>query len=208
MKIFIISLATGVIITLIIAYTTSAYSDRIQNGIAREVIRLHVLPNSDNESDQQLKFLVRDGILDFFNNKMNGKTNKNESREILLNNLPMIQELAERIIISNGYNHSVSVNYGQSFFPTRLYGHLAFPAGNYEALNVKIGEGTGLNWWCIMFPPLCFVDITGGVVADSNILRDVLSDEEYDIVTNGASDEQIPIMIRFRIIEWWQERRR
>lgn len=203
LKIFAASLAVGVLITLCVSFL---YSEKIQAGIAESVIRFHVLANSDSDYDQQLKLLVRDAVLEKYSVELSGQSEIDASRNILQEHLNDIKELAETTLKENGCGYSVTVSLGKSFFPTKTYGDIAFPAGEYEALKIEIGGAEGKNWWCVMFPPLCFVDITQSAVTDDvkNDLKNVLTNEEYDIVVKSKTQELLPVSVKFKIVEIWQ----
>lgn len=208
-KIIVSAVITGFVITFALAIVTSAYSDNVQKGIAQEVIRFHVLANSNTDEDQNLKLAVRDGILAEIEPELSTAKSISQTRDILRGNLDRIEECAQNIIGENGYNYTVSVQLEPSNFPTKNYGDIAFPAGEYEALRVVIGEGAGNNWWCVMFPPLCFVDITHSEMPDEikDDLKSILTNEEYDIVVRAKSEDIVPVKVKFKIVEWWQERK-
>lgn len=124
-----------------------------------QLIRFHVLANSDSEQDQELKRAVRDAILKDVSPRLAGSQSLEESRQILKQVRPDMESIGRSVVSSWGKDYTVSTEYGHSSFPTKSYGSLVLPAGEYEALRVVIGEGQGSNWWCVLFPPLCFVDI-------------------------------------------------
>lgn len=206
-NILLLSIFIGTFITLLFMLATKSYSYNIQKGIADEVIRLHVLANSDEDYDQQLKIKVKDGIVKMLENELHNSMSKDETRIILLQNLDKIEDKAKEIIEENGYNYNVSVKITFDDFPTKQYGDVVLPAGEYEALKVEIGEAKGKNWWCVMFPPLCFVDASVKEVPkeDKDMLKSVLTDTEYDIVTKADNENDIPIKIKFKIVEMWQK---
>lgn len=206
-NILLLSIFIGTFITLLFMLATKSYSYNIQKGIADEVIRLHVLANSDEDYDQQLKIKVKDGIVKMLENELHNSMSKDETRIILLQNLDKIEDKAKEIIEENGYNYNVSAKITFDDFPTKQYGDVVLPAGEYEALKVEIGEAKGKNWWCVMFPPLCFVDASVKEVPkeDKDILKSVLTDTEYDIVTKADNENDIPIKIKFKIVEMWQK---
>lgn len=206
-NILLLSIFIGTFITLVFMLATKSYSYNIQKGIADEVIRLHVLANSDEDYDQQLKIKVKDGIVKMLENELNNSMSKDETRIILLQNLDKIEDKAKEIIEENGYNYNVSAKITFDDFPTKQYGDVVLPAGEYEALKVEIGEAKGKNWWCVMFPPLCFVDASVKEVPkeDKDMLKSVLTDTEYDIVTKADNENDIPIKIKFKIVEMWQK---
>ena len=124
-----------------------------------QLIRFHVLANSDSEQDQALKRAVRDAILKEVSPKLAVSMSLDESRQILKKVSPEMKTIGSLVVKSWGKDYTVHTEYGHFSFPTKSYGSLVLPAGEYEALRVVIGEGQGSNWWCVLFPPLCFVDI-------------------------------------------------
>jgi len=122
------------------------------------LIRLHILANSNSEQDQALKYIVRDHVISLMGEKFKESGSIEESREILLTSLDQLEEEARLTLKEAGSQDSVQAVYGKFEFPTKYYGSFSLPAGNYEALQLVIGNGKGANWWCVLFPPLCFVD--------------------------------------------------
>ena len=158
------------------------------------IVRLHVLANSDSKEDQALKRAVRDAVIDYLKPAMLTSANRSEAEEILRRQLPSIQDIAQQVVRSNGFDYPVRVELGQHPFPVKTYGSLALPAGNYQALRVLIGEAEGQNWWCVLFPPLCFVDATNGLAVS----------EQTRQINDEISRQESP-EIRFRLWEWWHE---
>ena len=111
--------------------------------------------------------------------------------------------IAKNVIKENGYNYDVKISIGNFEFPTKYYGDISLPAGYYDALKIEIGEAKGQNWWCVMFPPLCFVDVTAGVVPDESkqIMQDNLSEEEYDLISDKTDSG---IKFKFSLIEFFK----
>lgn len=124
-----------------------------------QLIRFHVLANSDSEQDQALKRAVRDAILKDVSPRLAVSQSLDESRQILQKVRPDMESIGRSVVKMWGKDYSVRTEFGHSSFPTKSYGSLVLPAGDYEALRVVIGEGQGSNWWCVLFPPLCFIDI-------------------------------------------------
>jgi stage II sporulation protein R len=124
-----------------------------------ELIRFHVLANSDSEEDQALKRAVRDAILEEVSPRLAASRSIEESREILMELRPEMEAISKKVIESWGKDYAVKTDYGNFIFPTKSYGSLILPAGEYEAVRILIGEARGSNWWCVLFPALCFVDI-------------------------------------------------
>lgn len=129
------------------------------------LIRFHVLANSDSDEDQKLKLKVRDAIIEYLTPILKESKSLDESREILNREDKKVKEIANKIIKENGYNYKVESTFDRENFPDKTYGNIMLPQGNYEAYRILIGEAEGQNWWCVMFPPLCFVDVTKGKIA-------------------------------------------
>jgi len=201
LKIFVILIVLFSIFIFTCAYSyVLAISDNLYNSI----FRLHVIANSDSEGDQTLKYIVRDGLIDYMNNNCNNLFNKDEVVMYAKNNISNLQKVAEDIIQEQGYNYPVTVEIGNFEFPTKKYGDITFPAGFYDALRVKIGESSGKNWWCVMFPPLCFVETTTGIIPDSSkeLLQNSLSDESFIIISESNSSN---VAIKFKIVEFFEK---
>ncbi|AEV67342.1 stage II sporulation protein R [Acetivibrio clariflavus] len=199
-------LAIIMVSLLITGIAFASYSENINSGLSQNLLRLHVIANSDSPEDQQLKRDVRDVILDYMKKELKDFDNVEDAKLQVGKNLDKIKTLAENEIRRQNKDYSVKVMLGNFPFPTKMYGDIALPAGNYEALRVVIGEGEGQNWWCVMFPPLCFVDATHGTIPDSvkEELKSVLTKEEYSIVASVDMEDEIPIEIKFKIVEIFQ----
>lgn len=201
-KLLIVSLVLIIsIIYILNSYLTAqeAYMD----GIRDEIIRFHVRANSDSEEDQALKLKVRDKILKETKYLLKESKSIDETRSIMKNNLDNIKYIAQKVLEDEGENYDVNVTFGIERFPTRKYGNLVFPAGEYEALVVDIGEGKGQNWWCVMFPPLCFVDITNGTPAHvEEDLMEVLSEEE---INSLLAEKNPPVVLKSKLVELFEK---
>lgn len=123
------------------------------------LIRFHVLANSDSDEDQALKRAVRDALLKEVSPRLAESHSLEESRQILIGLRPKMEQIGKSVVQAWGKNYEVKTDYGHFSFPTKSYGSLVLPAGEYEAVRVLIGKAEGSNWWCVLFPPLCFVDI-------------------------------------------------
>lgn len=121
------------------------------------VLRLHVIANSDSSEDQALKLKVKDEIVKFMRQEFKGAESEEEAVLIAKKNREEIKKMALRVIEEEGFSYPVEVYVDKFGFPVKSYGNLVFPAGEYEAVKVVIGEGEGKNWWCVLFPPLCIV---------------------------------------------------
>lgn len=180
-----------------------SYVNAVSTDIQNSVFRLHVIANSDSDEDQNLKYIVRDKVLEYINSISNSSMTKDEVIALANENINEIQKIAENTIHENGYNYSVKLNIGNFSFPTKKYGDITFPAGFYDALKIEIGEAKGHNWWCVMFPPLCFVDVTSGIVPEESkqTIRDNLSEEEYKLLSENSGN----MNFKFKIVEMFQD---
>lgn len=167
-------------------------SDNVSiEDISGKLIRFHVIANSDSEKDQNLKLKVRDKVLEYVQPLLKDSKNIEESREILNRENEKVLEIAREVIKENGYDYSVESTLDKENFPVKTYGNITLPQGEYEAYRIIIGTGEGQNWWCVMFPPICFVDITKGEVAYEETeeeMKKVLDDEEFNMVDNTNSE--------------------
>lgn len=192
-----------VAILLILPGNGQANGEVSQSDIASKLIRFHVIANSDSDSDQALKLKVRDEILKYIAPKLQSSKSIDESRKIIKENDGEIKHIAEAVIKKNGYNYKVISTFGNFDFPVKQYGNIVLPQGNYEAYRVVIGSGEGKNWWCVMFPPLCFVDLTKGEVAvkeTENQMKKVLTDDEFKSVDSENDDTDI--VFKSKILEY------
>jgi len=203
-KIIFASLLLGFLFTSVVTYSVT-YSEEIQKGIAKEVLRFHVLANSDMDYDQKLKLKVRDEILSKYHDELKNCKNVDETKRFFEENIDGVINTAKDVIHKEGFDYDVKAFVGKSVFPTKKYGDISFPAGEYDALRIEIGGARGKNWWCVMFPPLCFVDVSHNSVAQSSKdeLENILTEEEYGIVANSQNDNSFKV--KFKIVELWEE---
>lgn len=203
-------LMTAVVILLvgaILSVKLAAYSDNVSRDISDNLLRLHVIANSDSQEDQELKLKVRDKILEYVQRILEESSDIQETITLVNNNIGDIIKLAKDEVAANGETYAVTAGIGNYPFPTKTYGDVALPAGYYQALRVVIGEGDGGNWWCVLFPPLCFVDASRGKVPDSvkKDLQEVLTEEEYNLLVISDEDRDLPIKVKFKVVEFFQE---
>ena len=192
------------LLIVFVCFSAYFYVTAVSSGISDSVFRLHVIANSDSDEDQALKLKVRDSLLEYMKSLCSSTSSKEEAMRIANEHIDDFTKIAQDVIAQNGYNYSVDVSVGSCDFPTKEYGDVALPAGTYDALRVKIGSASGHNWWCVMFPPLCFVDVSSGIVPDESkeILHDTMSDEEYDLVTSSDSDSELTF--KFKLVEFFE----
>ena len=171
--------------------------------LAKEVFRLHVLANTDSDDDQALKLKVKSAIVDSLSPIMSKAPGKAEARKWISDHMEELQTVAAAVITAEGYDYPVTVACETVWFPDKIYGDMTFPHGYYDALRVCIGEAAGQNWWCVLYPPLCFIDLTHGVVPDESKekLETVLDEDDY----NSLFDTESRPRVRFRIIDWFIE---
>ena len=161
-----------------------------------KLIRFHVIANSDSDEDQKLKLKVRDEVIKYISPILKKSKSVDESRGILRNETNNIIKIAEKCIKNNGYEYKVETTLGMTNFPVKNYGNITLPQGEYEAYRIVIGEGKGENWWCVMFPPLCFIDVTKGQVSldeTEKEMKRVLNEDEMQAINNKNLDEKSKI---------------
>ncbi|WP_047980891.1 stage II sporulation protein R [Ornithinibacillus contaminans] len=162
--------------------------------IPDDAIRLRILANSDNEADQEIKRVVRDNVNAAITEWVAEITDINEARKLLESKVPEIKEIVHQTLQEAGENRDVDVEYNDSVsFPTKIYGSYLYPAGDYEAILITIGEGEGANWWCVLFPPLCFLDFANGISVAEASSGGFEDDPEAE--GNGLE-------IKFFLLEW------
>ena len=189
----------SLLLILYIFVSAISYTNAVCMDISDNVFRLHVIANSDSKEAQNLKYIVRDNVLDYVAQISTTASSKEDIINILQNHLTEIEAIALDTIRKNGFDYSVCVEIGNFSFPTKKYGDIILPPGYYDSLKIQIGEATGQNWWCVMFPPLCFVDVTSGIVPEESkeLLQSNLSEEEYNLISEESTD----VKVKFKIVE-------
>lgn len=187
------------LLIIYVCISAVSYTHAVTTDIADSVFRLHVIANSNSDEDQNLKYIVRDKVIEYMSSISQNASSKEEVIKIAKANLDKIQAIASQTIRENGYTYSVNVEVGNFSFPSKRYGDITLPPGYYDALRIKIGKAEGQNWWCVMFPPLCFVDVTSGVVPDESkeIVKENLSKEEFDLISKNSNE----VKVKFKIVE-------
>ena len=171
-----------------------------EQEIYDNVVRLHVLANSDSEEDQALKLTVRDAILAESGELFEHCAAKEEAVRTVEQNMERIQRIAEETVRNEGYDYAVTVTLGEEEYPTRVYEAMAFPAGSYLSLRVLIGEGEGQNWWCVLFPPLCLsaASQSNPTNAEDAFISVGLTEDQYKIITET---DKPTYTVRFKVLE-------
>lgn len=185
-----IALAFGLSLVLSMGWFGSKCAD-----IRDEVLRLHVLANSDSDEDQALKLKVRDTVLEHAAGMFDASTDREQACAKVASVLEELEQVAEQRVKDEGYDYPVKVELVETYFTTRTYDTVTLPAGDYQAVRVSIGEAKGQNWWCVVFPPLCVSASTNAAA-----ISDVLSAPEQEIVNGGKR-----YAVRFKVVEWWEE---
>ncbi|XJZ27156.1 stage II sporulation protein R [Bacillota bacterium Lsc_1132] len=162
---YLVVLSLGTILSLYIPKNEATAKEAVT--IPGDAIRLRILANSDLKSDQALKIKVRDAVNAKITGWVQDLTSQKEARKVIKSHLPELQATAEETVRREGANQAVKVQFGKVQFPTKLYGEFLYPAGTYEALLITLGEGKGANWWCVLFPPLCFLDFSNGTAVSA-----------------------------------------
>lgn len=191
----------AICVGFLLCFFVSVFMDSTEAALSEGLIRLHVIANSDDDADQQLKLKVRDRVLKECSS-MADDLQIDAVRADVCTNLDYIEKIAKDEIEKNGYDYGVKVTYGMADFPEKHYGNITLPSGSYQALKIVIGKGEGKNWWCVLFPPLCFVDETCvGVSDESNsLLRSQLGESTYEMVTSDSA----AVEFRLKSYEIWQ----
>ncbi len=177
----------------------------IDEGALTDVVfRFHVRANSNSGEDLELKYKVRDKILEYLDTEAFREMSRDEVMIYLTENLNSVEMLARTVIVENGFSYNVEAYISDEYFPIRQYGDLVLPAGQYQALRIDIGEAQGENFWCILYPMMCYSVDTAAIVSkeDGEELKRNLSDEEYEklFIERDVKDEEVKI--KFKFLEW------
>lgn len=165
------------------------------------IIRFHVRANSDSKDDQELKMAVKEDVVTMLKPMLEKCNNVEQSRNLIVSNLQNIYTTAVNTMIEQGYDYDIKVYLTEEEFPAKTYGDLTFPEGSYQALRIDIGEAKGHNWWCVMYPPLCFIDESTAVVTEDGkeLLKKNLTDEEYRRL---FANPEVEVKPASKLYEW------
>lgn len=183
-SILIAGIATGMLVEQRIQKVEAKVSS-VQQKLAGEVLRFHVLANSDREKDQKLKMKVKERVISYMKEQLPNAESVEMTKAWTRSHAGDLEKVAQEVVWEEGYTYSVKAELTTSYFPDKTYGDVMFPAGWYEALRIEIGSAQGKNWWCVLYPNLCFLDAVHAVVPEEGKreLETVLEEEEYEMVT-------------------------
>ena len=179
--------------------TAGVWASASESALAGQVLRLHVVANSDSDRDQALKLLVRDAVLARADGLLDGASDRQSAEQALAPHLDELAATAAETLAAEGCGDAVTVTLADQWFPTKKYDGFSLPAGQYRALRVTIGEGKGRNWWCVVFPPLCLGSVTEESVETA--AGEALSEDQVALITGQDGG----YVLKFRFIEWWEE---
>ncbi|MGN1400502.1 MAG: stage II sporulation protein R [Bacillus sp. (in: firmicutes)] len=160
--------------------------------IPQEAIRLRILANSDKEEDQAVKREIRDEVNAGITEWVKDLTSLKEARNVIQSKLPEMQRIAEKLVEEKGLSQPVKIEFGQAQFPTKLYGQFLYPAGEYEAIVITLGAGEGANWWCVLFPPLCFLDFSNGTAVSQTPYEDEEQEVKEELQMSSSEGNEEP----------------
>ncbi len=195
-------LGVAIFATYIALSYSYTYSMNIKNDLADNLIRFHVLANSDSEEDQALKIYVKDSILKRYREDLLENETREEAIEFFESHKEEIEDYAQMLVKLKGYSYDVNCELALSDFPTKSYNDITLPKGEYLAFRVLIGDHEGKNFWCVLYPPLCYVDAVDKETFDNSktMLADSISEDEFILISE--TDKPV-IKVKFKIVEMW-----
>lgn len=191
------NLQKGFFLILVLVFLISGWGILIWNGRQSatfstqqgELLRFHVLANSDSPADQQLKLAVRDAVIEYLSPYLKSAKNGVAARQIVTEQRDQISLITRQVLASHNSNYEVKVEFGNFEFPIKTYGNIVVPAGRYDAVRILLGRAEGQNWWCVLFPPLCFIDMTNAIATQTE--------------TGNAATPNNKIELRSKLLELW-----
>jgi stage II sporulation protein R len=181
--------------------------------IPDEAIRLRILANSNSDEDQELKRMIRDEVNKEITQWVAELTSVETARQLIQSRLSDIEAIVEEVLERENKQQSYSVNFDNVSFPTKLYGNFIYPAGEYEAILISLGEAKGANWWCVLFPPLCFLDFSNGEAVQAAEAEDVETEtmndkdktnENLASLVVDEEEEKEEVEVKFFLVEWFE----
>ena len=190
---------TITLLTLFCVFVWIIGSEAAVDSISSCLVRLHIVANSDSESDQTVKLAVRDAVLAYIA-ELNVECNKEVFRE----HFDEITKITEMVLKKYNKDYECKISFEKCYFPTKQYENIILPAGEYDAVRILLGNAKGENWWCVMSPPLCFTNETRGEIKAQDLkkLEEGMGKENYALI---CDEENIKIKPAFKLVEWWQE---
>ncbi len=173
------------VLALVISYSVSTYSRELSSDLYGGLVRLHIIAQSDSDSDQAVKLSVRDEIL----KQAPQGLSPEETAE-------SAEKIANEVLKENGFDYGAKAEFTTVSFPRKIYREICLPSGKYRAVRVVLGEGRGQNWWCVLYPPVCMADVNGSEMSEKarKDLKDNISEESYDLITGDVT-------VKFRVAE-------
>ena len=192
----------NVLETQMIAETMNA---DLEDTVFDSVLRFHIRANSDSEEDQRVKLIVKEQVMEAAEEYVQNSSSKEDTKQILSRHLTDLVHVAEGTLAEEGYSYRVKAYFSKEEFPVKKYGDMTFPAGTYEALRMDLGDAKGKNWWCMLYPSLCFVDVTTGIVPEESKeeFRTLLPAEDYEELLATPEED---VEIKSGIWEWIKKR--
>lgn len=200
--IILLSLIIAALVTWFFLWRSGLVAQQqLQEHLAEEVLRFHILANSDSEEDQELKLKVRDQILDYLDTEMPQASDAKETARWIRLHMDELEEVGRKTVTASGYDYPVNAAVTTCWFPDRTYGDMTFPAGNYEALRIELGDAQGHNWWCVLYPGLCFLDAANAVIPEEGKqkLQNVLTEDEYSRIMSDTD-----FQVKWYFLEKWK----
>ncbi len=180
-------IAVCILVALIVATSVVSYSENLSEELSSGIVRLHIIAESNSIEDQSVKLKVRDAVL--------REMERFENAEDIQKCLDLFENIANEVLVKEGFSYTAKAEYGRFEFPTKHYDNFSLPEGEYNAVRIKLGKAEGENWWCVLFPPLCMVD---AATDESEALLKETFGENYSLVTQS---ETLPVKIKFKIAE-------
>ena len=204
-SIFLALIVATVVTTAVVMGDVQRKERAVQEHLAEEVLRFHVLANSDSRTDQAVKMEVRDAVLSYLKEVLPEELDVKETTRWMRGHTEEIRQVAEQKMADLQMQQTVSVAVTTCYFPDRTYGDVTFPAGNYKTLRIELGDAAGHNWWCVLYPQMCYVDAAWGEPTEEGRerLQENLTAEEYAVVSAAEQTNKAP-KIKLKIVEMWQ----
>ncbi len=198
LKLLCISILLALITTTIFTYYTN---QKINDDLEENIIRLHIRGRSNSQLDQNFKLYIRDMVLSYIND-VNSNNSKNDTESFILNNIDNIQNYVDNLILKSGFNYKSNVTYGIETFPPKQYGFITLPKGTYNSLTINLDKGEGENWWCVVYPALCFVesDTLEFNTESVETLKEILDEETFFSITSKNGN----IEMDFKLLETFE----